>query len=52
MDELGDIPQRTAALCQQVLQEKTFPPLIAEYPWMAQQLSWPAPTLDGAEMIA
>jgi hypothetical protein len=34
------------------LREKTFPPLIAEYPWMAQQLSWPAPTLDGEEMIA
>jgi len=26
--------------------------LIAEYPWMAQQLAWPAPTLDGAEMMA
>jgi hypothetical protein len=52
MDELGDIPLRTATLCQKVLREKTFPPLIAEYPWMAQQLSWPAPTLDGAEMIA
>ena len=52
MDELGDIPQRTATLCQQVLREKTFPPLIAEYPWMAQQLAWPAPTLDGAEMMA
>jgi hypothetical protein len=52
MDELGDIPQRTATLCQLVLREKTFPPLIAEYPWMAQQLAWPSTTVEGAEMIA
>lgn len=38
--ELGDIPRLTAALCLEVLREKTFPPLIAEYPWMAQQLVW------------
>jgi len=52
IDELGDIPQLTAALCQQVLREKTFPPLIAEYPWMSQQLSWPAETFEGGEIMA
>jgi len=52
LDELGDIPKLTAALCQQVLQEKTFPPLIEEYPWMAQQLAWPSTTGEGEELIA
>ncbi|WP_397585285.1 LysR family transcriptional regulator [Sphingorhabdus sp.] len=52
LDELGDIPKLTAALCQQVLQEKTFPPLIEEYPWMAQQLAWPSTTVEGEELIA
>ena len=47
INELGDIPSQTAALCQQILQEKTFPPLIAEYPWMAQQLVWPSPVVEG-----
>jgi DNA-binding transcriptional LysR family regulator len=51
-DELGDIPKLTAALCQQVLQQKTFPPLIEEYPWMAQQLAWPSSTSEGEELIA
>lgn len=52
LDELGDIPKLTAALCQQVLQEKTFPPLIEKYPWMAQQLAWPSTTVEGEELIA
>ena len=52
LDELGDIPKLTAALCQQVLQEKTFPPLIEEYPWMVQQLAWPSTTVEGEELIA
>ena len=52
IDELGDIPSLTAALCQQVLQEKIFPPLIEEYPWMAQQLAWPSASVEGAELIA
>ena len=52
LDELGDIPKLTAALCQQVLEEKTFPPLIEEYPWMAQQLVWPSATVEGEELIA
>ena len=51
-NELGDIPRLTAALCQQVLQEKTFPSLIAEYPWMEQQLVWPAASVEGEELIA
>ena len=51
IDELGDIPGLTAALCQQVLREKTFPPLIEEYPWMAQQLAWPS-AVSGEELLA
>ncbi len=51
MDELGDIPKLTATLSQKVLQEKTFPPLIAEYPWMAKQLAWPSTSAEGEEMI-
>jgi len=39
--ELGDIPRRTAALSTQVLREATFPPLIADYPWLEEQLVWP-----------
>jgi hypothetical protein len=41
-NDLGDIPHLTSALCQDVLCEKTLPPLIAEYPWMEQQLAWPS----------
>ncbi|MEY4619871.1 MAG: hypothetical protein RIS65_1043 [Pseudomonadota bacterium] len=52
IDELGDIPSLTAALCQQVLQEKIFPPLIEEYPWMAQQLVWPSASVENEELIA
>ena len=40
-NELGDIPSLTAALCQEVLREVAFPPLIAEYPWIENQLAWP-----------
>ena len=51
--ELGDIPALTATLCQEVLRDKTFPPLISEYPWMEQQLVWPnALSADRAELIA
>ena len=52
IDELGDIPSLTAALCQQILQEQTFPPLIDEYPWMAQQLAWPSASVEGEELMA
>jgi DNA-binding transcriptional LysR family regulator len=52
-NELGDIPYQTAKLCQEVLRDKTFPPLIAEYPWLENQLVWP--TVDSSandEMLA
>jgi DNA-binding transcriptional LysR family regulator len=39
--ELGDVPKLTAALCSQTLREVTMPPLIAAYPWMRDELSWP-----------
>jgi DNA-binding transcriptional LysR family regulator len=52
-NELGDIPRLTAGLCQQVLREQTFPPLIDEYPWMEQQLTWPTvSSAENAEFIA
>jgi hypothetical protein len=51
-NELGDIPRLTASLCQQVLQEKTFPPVFEQYPWMAQQLSWPNMNVEDHELIA
>jgi DNA-binding transcriptional LysR family regulator len=40
--ELGDVPARTAALATRTLKDHTFPPLIAQFPWLDQQLSWPA----------
>lgn len=51
-NELGDIPRLTAMLCQQVLQEQIFPPVIEEYPWMAQQLMWPKAGLENEELMA
>ncbi len=42
--ELSDIPKKTADLCRTFLRDVTFPPLIAAYPWMEQQLAWPAAT--------
>ncbi|WP_430444967.1 LysR family transcriptional regulator [Sphingorhabdus contaminans] len=51
-NELGDIPRLTASLCQQVLQEKTFPPVFEQYPWMAHQLSWPNMNAEDHELIA
>jgi DNA-binding transcriptional LysR family regulator len=41
-DELGDIPRLTAALCQRALREELFSPMISSFPWITQQLSWPA----------
>ena len=52
IDELGDIPRLTATLCQQVLKEKTFPPLIMEYPWMEHQLVWHRASVEGDELTA
>ena len=40
--ELGDIPAQMAQLCARELREATFPPLIAEAPWLADQLIWHA----------
>jgi hypothetical protein len=39
--ELGDIPGLTASACQRILREIIFTRLIADYPWMSQQLVWP-----------
>lgn len=41
--ELGDIPQKIASLCQRVLKNEIFARVIESFPWMEQQLSWPAP---------
>jgi len=38
--ELGDLPRETALLSTRVLRDKTFPPLVAQYPWLADQLKW------------
>jgi DNA-binding transcriptional LysR family regulator len=52
-NELGDIPYLTAKLCKDVLRETTFSRLIAQYPWMEQQLTWPSvSSADGVESIA
>jgi DNA-binding transcriptional LysR family regulator len=40
--ELGDLPQRIAALATHVLREETFLPLIEAYPWFTDHLTWPA----------
>ncbi|MEQ1547246.1 MAG: LysR family transcriptional regulator [Chakrabartia sp.] len=44
MGELSDIPKQTADLSRAFLRDVTFPSLIAVYPWMEQQLAWPAAT--------
>jgi DNA-binding transcriptional LysR family regulator len=52
-NELGNIPQLTARLCKDVLRETAFPPLIAQYPWMEQQLTWPGETsAERVELVA
>jgi DNA-binding transcriptional LysR family regulator len=38
--ELGSLPGDIASLATQVLRETTVPPLVAAFPWLAQQLSW------------
>lgn len=47
--ELGDIPRLTASVCQQVLREKTFPAVAAEYPWIEEQLKWPSALVTSDE---
>jgi DNA-binding transcriptional LysR family regulator len=45
--ELGDIPRLTASLCQKVLRDDIFTRTIRSFPWLEQQLTWPA--LSGAD---
>jgi DNA-binding transcriptional LysR family regulator len=45
--ELGDIPRRTASLCQKALRDDIFTRTIRSFPWLEQQLTWPA--LSGAD---
>ena len=40
--ELGDLPAQMARICARELRETTFPPLVAEAPWLADQLVWHA----------
>lgn len=40
--ELGDLPAQMAQLCARELRQITFPPLVAEAPWLAEQLVWHA----------
>jgi DNA-binding transcriptional LysR family regulator len=45
--ELGDIPRQTASLCQTILHDDIFSQTIRSFPWLEQQLTWPA--LAGAD---
>ena len=38
--ELGDLPAQMAKLCASELRQTTFPPLIEQAPWLAEQLIW------------
>lgn len=38
--ELGDLPRETAVLARNVLRDSVFPPLIAQYPMLENQLVW------------
>jgi DNA-binding transcriptional LysR family regulator len=38
--ELGELPTQVAEIGARELRETTFPPLIAQYPWLAEQLTW------------
>ena len=40
--ELGDLPAQVARIGARELRETTFPPLIAQYPWLTEQLTWHA----------
>lgn len=44
-NELGDLPKAIADLSTQVLRDSTFPPLVAVYPWIAQELVWPSASI-------
>ena len=40
--ELGALPQEVARLCASELKAVTFPPLIAQMPWLEEQITWHA----------
>ena len=40
--ELGALPADVARLCASELRDVTFPPLIDQMPWLAEQLTWNA----------
>ena len=46
--ELGDLPRKIAKLASTVLKEHSFSALIIAYPWLVDQLVWPAPANTGA----
>jgi DNA-binding transcriptional LysR family regulator len=46
--ELGEIPRLTASLCQTILRNDIFSRTIRSFPWLDQQLTWPA--LAGADV--
>ena len=39
--ELGELPDLTVTLAQDVLREQTFPPLIEKLPWVESLIVWP-----------
>lgn len=38
---LGRIPHTIAKTCSRLLRTQFFPPLLAQYPWLSQLLTWP-----------
>jgi DNA-binding transcriptional LysR family regulator len=50
--ELGDIPQMTASLCRKMLCQDIFSRTIKSFPWIEQQLSWPAAVGTGTISVA
>ena len=50
--ELGDIPKLTAALCQRVLSSDAFIRTIESFPWIEQQLAWPAVVREDMDVPA
>lgn len=52
MGELGDIPRLTAGVCQRVLKDHSFAQVMAEYPWMAEQLRWPSMSTEDEGLVS
>ena len=48
--ELGELPRLTAVACKKALREDIFAGLIDVYPWIAQELRWPAATGPDVEL--